>query len=172
MVRYEQTYDEHLYALRFLRSLSHPPRKLIHMAAIVQAPTHRGPLTGPLARPSSRPSLRVIEGGRSPRVQRVYRRRRGVALALGVVAVALVTFGALRLASAVAGAWSPATGTTPASTTGGSAAHVVVVQPGDTLWSIATRLHPSGDIRAVVDRLARAHGPGPLQPGERIALAG
>ncbi|HVX17227.1 MAG TPA: LysM domain-containing protein [Acidimicrobiales bacterium] len=137
------------------------------MAAIVQAPNHQGPL----ARPSSRPTLRVIEGGRSPRLQRVYRRRRGVTLALGVVAVALLTFGALRAASALAGVWSPTAGVAPAAVTP-AASRVVVVQPGDTLWSIAAQLHPSGDIRAVVDRLARAHGPGPLQPGERITIAG
>ena len=32
----------------------------------------------------------------------------------------------------------------------------VVVEPGDTLWSIARRLQPTGDVRALVDRLAGA----------------
>lgn len=50
------------------------------------------------------------------------------------------------------------------------AGQVYVVQPGETLWDIARRLQPSGDIRPLVDRLAQAHGPGPLEIGERLAL--
>ena len=50
------------------------------------------------------------------------------------------------------------------------AADVYVVQRGDTLWSIARRLQPAGDVRPLVDRLAAAHGRGPLQPGERLPL--
>jgi hypothetical protein len=45
-----------------------------------------------------------------------------------------------------------------------------VVQPGETLWDIARRLQPSGDIRPLVDRLAQVHGRGPLEVGERLAL--
>ena len=33
-----------------------------------------------------------------------------------------------------------------------------VVQPGDTVWSVARRLQPEGDVRPVVDRLAAARG--------------
>lgn len=47
---------------------------------------------------------------------------------------------------------------------------VIVVQSGDTLTSIARRLQPSGDVSGLVDRLAALHGPGALQPGDRIAL--
>lgn len=44
------------------------------------------------------------------------------------------------------------------------------VQPGDTLWSIAQRLDPTGDPRPVVDQLsAELHG-ATLQPGEQILL--
>jgi LysM repeat protein len=42
-------------------------------------------------------------------------------------------------------------GTAPAEAT-------VVVQPGDTLWSIAAQRYPSDDVRARVDGIERANG--------------
>lgn len=45
-----------------------------------------------------------------------------------------------------------------------------VVQPGDTLWSVARNLQPAGDLRPLVDRLARHTAGGPLRPGQRIPL--
>jgi hypothetical protein len=45
-----------------------------------------------------------------------------------------------------------------------------VVQSGDTLWNVARALHPRGDLRATVDRMATAHRGSELQAGERIAL--
>lgn len=45
-----------------------------------------------------------------------------------------------------------------------------LVQPGDTLWSIARSLEPTGDVRPLVDHLARGTGDRPLRPGERIPL--
>ena len=51
-----------------------------------------------------------------------------------------------------------------------AAAHVWVVQPGDTIWSIAHKTEPSGDIRPLVDALsAEVHGQ-PLQIGEQLTL--
>jgi hypothetical protein len=46
----------------------------------------------------------------------------------------------------------------------------LVVQPGDTLWSIARRVAPSSDPRTVVDKYAAALGTSDLQVGERISL--
>jgi Tfp pilus assembly protein FimV len=45
---------------------------------------------------------------------------------------------------------------------------VVVVRPGDSLWSIAQRLTPGEDPRPVVDEVDRARGGAPLVPGETI----
>jgi hypothetical protein len=47
---------------------------------------------------------------------------------------------------------------------------VYVVQPGDTLWTIAERLDPSGDPRATTDELATQVGGDAVVPGERIML--
>jgi LysM repeat protein len=53
-----------------------------------------------------------------------------------------------------------------------AAALVHVVQPGDTLWSIAATVAPGSDPRPIVDELARRSGGTGLQPGQRIALEG
>ncbi|HEX4866253.1 MAG TPA: LysM peptidoglycan-binding domain-containing protein [Acidimicrobiales bacterium] len=114
-----------------------------------------------------RPALRVIEGGRAPGAARrraVYRRRRLAALAVLTAAVVVV----LLLANAVLA--GPAGGGTPTSAAGTSAAAVHVVQPGDTLWSIARELAPGADVRLTVDRLVALNGHAALQVGQRLAL--
>jgi hypothetical protein len=45
-----------------------------------------------------------------------------------------------------------------------------VVQPGDTLWSIAVRLDPTGDPRPVVAELADQIGGTTVVPGEQLIL--
>jgi LysM domain len=45
-----------------------------------------------------------------------------------------------------------------------------VVRPGDTLWSIAVALDPSGDPRPVVDELEEQLHGSSLQPGETLVL--
>ncbi|HEX9969089.1 MAG TPA: LysM domain-containing protein [Acidimicrobiales bacterium] len=47
---------------------------------------------------------------------------------------------------------------------------VHVVQPGDTLWSIARSLQPEGDVRRLVQQLATQRKGSALQVGERIVL--
>ena len=47
---------------------------------------------------------------------------------------------------------------------------VYVVQPGDTVWTIARKLDPNGDPRAVVDRIVELNGGAALQPGQRLRL--
>ncbi len=88
-----------------------------------------------------------------------YRRRRTVVAGL-LAALGLAGFtGVHRL---VSGAGSPVMRPI--------AAHVVVVRPGDTLWSIALSSGVKGDIRPLVDQLeAEVHGR-PLQVGERVVV--
>jgi Tfp pilus assembly protein FimV len=89
-------------------------------------------------------------------------RRRRVLTGLLVAGV----LGVLALpTSALAG--RPAVAHRVAAPTGGS---TYLVQPGDTLWSIASRVDRSGDPRALVRELAAETGSETVYPGERIAL--
>jgi nucleoid-associated protein YgaU len=45
---------------------------------------------------------------------------------------------------------------------------LVVVRPGDTLWSIALRFDPDADPRPVVDAMSEARDGAPLVAGETI----
>jgi nucleoid-associated protein YgaU len=47
---------------------------------------------------------------------------------------------------------------------------VYVVQPGDTLWSIAQRINPQGDPRALMTPLSEQVGGDGIRPGERLLL--
>jgi hypothetical protein len=105
-------------------------------------------------------------------MQRVYLRRRlGVGLAAFVV-TAVISMAAVGALSLVGG--SPTNSQTSAATAAASpaAAEEYFVQPGDTLWVIARRLHPAGDIRSLVDELADRAGGAELQAGQRIDLRG
>jgi nucleoid-associated protein YgaU len=110
---------------------------------------------------SARPRLVVVRApAPAPRTTTrvsaaTFRRRRLVALAGLVVAVAIVG----RAGAALGSGSLAAPGRGPA---------VVryVVRPGDTLWSAASHLAPGRDPREVVDGLVQSRGNGPLQPGE------
>jgi hypothetical protein len=124
------------------------------------------PTTSPALRllpTPTRQTLRVRRVSQAP----VYRRRRALALAtlatLTVVAVLLVGAISTRLA----GGGHPSTAVGAPSRI---ASQEWVVQPGDTLWSIAAELAPDADPRATVDRLVDANGDGPLEVGQRLVL--
>ncbi len=53
-----------------------------------------------------------------------------------------------------------------------SAPAVVEVQPGDTVWSIAQRVAPQADTRAVVDAIVARNGlvGGVVHPGQRLVI--
>ena len=102
---------------------------------------------------------------RSPRVTRshsaaVYWRRRLVATALGLG----VLLTAAHAGAALGGTTTTAPERSPHVTT-------VVAAPGDTLWSIAHRLAPKSDTRAVVDALAQSHGSSDVRPGDAFTWA-
>ncbi len=95
----------------------------------------------------------------------VYRRRRLlVSVVLGLLVSALSLLGGELIGRV--------TGTTGAPVVAAASEPVVyVVQPGDTLWSIAGSINPAGrDVRSTVDRLAEVSGGPVLQPGQRIVL--
>jgi len=129
-----------------------------------------------------RPPLRLVRNV-ARQSDAVYRRRRlfavvllvGFALSVAGVAFAL-TSGETAPFSVSAGAASGGVVEDPAAY---GAAHAsppagsyYVVQPGDTLWSIARELAPAGDIRAEVDRLQDLNGTAALQVGQRVRLTG
>ncbi|MFL6203993.1 MAG: LysM peptidoglycan-binding domain-containing protein [Acidimicrobiales bacterium] len=119
----------------------------------------------------SRPHLRVLEGGRAPaRVaqQAVYRRRRLLAAVGVVVLVVAVTLLATAAVARFAGGAPSAAG--GPSSGAGDAAPTVVVQPGDTLWSIAGDIAPQADVRITVDQLVALNGSSPIVPGQELVL--
>jgi hypothetical protein len=114
-----------------------------------------------------RPDLRVVEGGRAPARRAAHARHLRRRLVVLVV-LALLVIGAARLATAaVAGVPTP--GPADASGAAGPAA-VHVVQPGDTLWSIAGAIAPGADVRLTVDRLVELNGGATITVGQRLVL--
>jgi hypothetical protein len=111
-----------------------------------------------------------------PRMRRrpsraVYRRRRLAALLCVVALAALAWLGLHRLIGTSSGAPLSTAGRPVSTLHTELVAHVrAIVQPGDTLWSIARRARPTGDIRPVVAQLeATRHGRA-LQVGETIEV--
>jgi hypothetical protein len=51
-----------------------------------------------------------------------------------------------------------------------AAANSYVVQPGDTLWSVAKKVAPGHDVRATVDRLVSLNGSAALRVGQRLRI--
>lgn len=47
----------------------------------------------------------------------------------------------------------------------------VVVQPGDTVWSIAASIDPGADPRPIVDAIVEANGGASLVAGQRLEIA-
>ncbi|GIU90011.1 MAG: hypothetical protein KatS3mg010_1110 [Acidimicrobiia bacterium] len=131
------------------------------MAAVVSLSTfdgmHPRPHAGRPGRPAGvrRPS--PVRARRSHRAAAVYRRRRLVAAALGLGVV---------LAAGHAGAALGGDSLAPVERR--PQVVTVVVEPGDTLWSIARRVAPDRDPREVVDALVAARGTAAVVPGEAI----
>ena len=115
----------------------------------------------------SLPAGTTDRGSRSPAVN--YWRRRAVALMLVVALAAALGAGLGALGGALTASEPPGSAPTALSRSSGSAA-VVEVAPGDTLWTIARRLQPEGDLRPFVYRLAAAHGGATIRAGERILV--
>ena len=97
-----------------------------------------------------------------PRVTRskgvaVYWRRRLIAAALGLGIVLAATHAGAALG-----------GSTTTSPERSPHVQHIVVQPGDTLWTIAQRVAPHSDPRAVVDKIVATRGSADGRPGDPI----
>jgi len=111
----------------------------------------RAPLTEPILTPSAviSPRPRPV-AAHSP--VRLTRRGRAVVAALVVVAIAAMALVIAMAAAAGAQAASPGQ---PGS--GHRGMHEIVVQPGQTLWSIASAAEPTADPRVVVQQIMAAN---------------
>lgn len=103
--------------------------------------------------------------------QTLQRRRHPVA---GLLFIILLLAAWLLAAGVLGGPGGTVAPVTPSGSSGTALMPVAsasyVVQPGDTLWSVARNLQPAGDLRPLVDRLARHTAGGPLRAGQRIPL--
>jgi LysM repeat protein len=161
------------------------------MAAVLSPRTDLTPLaatsfpgTAPWNQPgitsTGRPQLRLVEGGRTAARTGHGLRRALLVVAAGVAVAALVALaavGAVQLLGADAAASVPASTTEPLHPAGAgastsSAPAVVVVRPGDTLWAIARRIQPTGDVRQLVDQLADRNGGAGLVAGQTLDVSG
>lgn len=126
-------------------------------------------LAYPLSVNLERPRLRLVTGHAVNSRAQVYRRRRVVAL---LVAAALLWGVSVAVGSTVS--WLNNQFASPngvvAPVVQPVANHTVVVRPGDTLWSIASRAHPGTDVRPIVAQMSKARNGTSLQVGDRVTV--
>jgi nucleoid-associated protein YgaU len=91
-------------------------------------------------------------------------------LVAAVLALAIVMLGALAIGNGALASLAPAppSAATPAASDADTT--TVTVAAGDTLWSIARRLQPTGEVRPLVDELVALNGTSPLQPGAQVVV--
>ena len=118
--------------------------------------------------PAPRPVLRVIDGGRSDAgrraMARTYRRRRAVALVLALVVLGVAVRSTQAGLDVAAGWAAPSAAPIEGPTV------VVEARTGDTLWSIARRVHPDSDVRPVVEAMVAARGTTAIDVGDDVAV--
>ena len=149
--------------------------------ALEMTPLRLQPTTVPPG--PTRPSgsqLRLLQGGRAPArlaQQAIYRRRRLAVVVLAVVVLAAALLLASAAVARIAGGVPSSAAGAPSLTSAAapSAAEVAapttaVVQPGDTLWSIAAATAPDVDVRITVDRLIALNGSSPIAVGQELDL--
>lgn len=124
------------------------------------------------ARPAPRPALRLVTAHDGRVVDAPL--DLGITplhLAAAVAAILVAMVLALAIGNgALAGlAPGPSGASASASATASAApAAQVTVRAGDTLWSIARRIQPTGDVRPLVDQLVASYGSAALQPGQML----
>ncbi|CAA9252765.1 MAG: hypothetical protein AVDCRST_MAG50-2338 [uncultured Acidimicrobiales bacterium] len=139
------------------------------------APRSWEPRLVPAPRPVRR-SAPVGGARRSGVGPATYRRRRivaaivGVGLLVGIHVVAGVVTSLVVSATSAAASSSTSSIGGPTPPTAKAAERTHVVQPGDTVWGVARRFQPHGDVRPLVDAMVDARGGRPLQVGERLVV--
>ncbi|HEX6568018.1 MAG TPA: LysM peptidoglycan-binding domain-containing protein [Acidimicrobiales bacterium] len=143
----------------------HIPSETSEQWGFDPAGTAPGPGSVRRGGPTAAPPRRRTLPDRPTRV----RRRRLAALVLavalgGAVAVGVQTVSGLSRVDATSGPRPVDVRSVPV------AGQSYVVQPGDTLWSIAAEIAPDSDPRPVVDALREANGGPVLEVGTRLTL--
>jgi len=132
------------------------------MAAIIESRPHTRHL------PPARPALRLITtDGTHTALVPVELGLRTIHLIIAVAVFAALLVGSLAVGNGALAGLAPgpsASGAASAST----ATTKVTVQAGDSLWSIARRLQPQGEVRPLVDQMVALNGTAPLQAGQVI----
>ena len=157
--------------------LAHPSRRSPSRVGVCRPPT--APAAAP-AGPARRPVTPRPEGREGATAARVHPRGGArPAPVPGQRARLRLTRRARRLAVVMALASGMALGSWLGPLVAGDAGGLrlagessVVVQPGDTLWSIASAVDGGGDVRAVVDRIQALNGlhGAELVPGQTLVL--
>ncbi|HEX7105567.1 MAG TPA: LysM peptidoglycan-binding domain-containing protein [Acidothermaceae bacterium] len=136
------------------------------------------PLPITAVEPFPRPRLRLVcdEPGRRGERPAVSARRAPLRLTRRgrlVAVLGLVLLASLLSALVLALAMGPASGRSAAAPpAAGAAGSTVVVQPGDTLWAIASRVAPKADPRVVVQQIIDRNGlaSASVQAGQLLVL--
>lgn len=111
---------------------------------------------------------------------RPYARRRLIAAMTATIMTIAIVVGLTQLSTRIVAAVSASHGgvhprSTVADDVGAppfsaGASRGYVVRPGDTLWAIARRIQPSGDVRPLVEELSRRNGGPAIQAGQVMYL--
>lgn len=148
------------------------------MAAIIETRTTSYRSDGPLRPPRARRHLSAVPlpvagGDRDRR----FARARAIELDEPLLSTATITamvvavlVAALMSLAVGAGAFSSLVPTPGAEPISASEGRVVVVEPGDSVWSIARSIQPEGDLRPLVHRIIQANGANPIQPGQQLVV--
>lgn len=153
------------------------------MAAILTPNRSAKPST-----PPRRPALRLVDTSegllRPPVAVRPARRSIAAELGLDSAALLMVSIAFLIVVGGVIAlgqgrfsdlAADPTPAATPAAASAAPApaaspGTMVTVRSGDSMWSIARRLQPTGDVRSLVDALVAANGGSSIAPGDRLTV--
>jgi len=138
---------------------------------VVPAPTVSEPGRREAAtRAPERPRRAGTGPGRRAARARVRLTRRGRVVVAVLITSAMVLVAGLAWLAGTARADAAGSGPPPGSVYRGL--HSVVVQPGQSLWTIASRAEPSADPRGVIQEIIdlNALGSSPIQPGQRLWL--
>jgi hypothetical protein len=126
---------------------------------LVPAPAHRGARLRPRLEPADDAAARILPPRH--RVSLEVRRRRTLLAMMGL---------GLALLALPLGGFGGASHTTESASAAIGHHGSYTVRAGDTLWSIAQRVDPTGDPRPIVSQLAAQLGTYSVVPGEQVTL--